>query len=289
MAARDRSARRRLRFRVLSDPRELRAAVELQIEVWGMDPKDTMPWSQLQLAGAYGGVVAGAFDGRNLVGFVYSFVAREEGETFLYSKMLGVRASHRGLGIGRTLKRLQRREALRKGLRRIQWTFDPLERASATLNAGYLGVRVRRYRTSFYGPGGIGSLHAGLDTDRLVADWRIADAGVVARQRRRTLPAPPDGAHLLLDLDPLEDRPIAARGRRRFPALVIVPPDIQATKRAAPARARAWQRSVRTALTGAFSAGGEITDLAHRDDERGSRVYYVITRSTRASGRGRRR
>lgn len=284
------SARRsdRVRVRALRSVRDLREAVDLQIEVWGMDPRDTMPWSQMLLSGRHGGIVLGAFDGACLVGFLYAFVGRDDatGEAFMYSKMLGVRATHRGLGIGRTLKRLQRRAAIRMGYRRVQWTFDPLERASAVLNVGYLGVVARRYVESFYGAGGIGRLHTGLATDRLVAEWYVGDAAVAARQRRRRLPTAPATSRVLVDVHPRTGRPVTgerARVRAGMPGLVAIPADVQRLKREAPRIARAWQRAYRQILGPALAAGAEVVDVARRPD--GGESYVLVhPRTTRKRG-----
>jgi predicted GNAT superfamily acetyltransferase len=75
-------------------------------------------------------------------------------------------------GTAEKLKLAQRDAARQQGIKRIEWTFDPLESKNAYLNIAKLGVIVRRYHVNYYGR--IESqLHAGLDTDRLVAEWWI--------------------------------------------------------------------------------------------------------------------
>ena len=54
--------------------------------------------------------------------------------------MLAVRASYRNRGLGAQLKREQRREALSRGIRHMEWTFDPLEIKNAYLNIHRLGA-----------------------------------------------------------------------------------------------------------------------------------------------------
>jgi GNAT superfamily N-acetyltransferase len=41
--------------------------------------------------------------------------------------MLAVREGYRNRGLGAQLKLEQRREALKRGIRHMEWTFDPLE------------------------------------------------------------------------------------------------------------------------------------------------------------------
>jgi predicted GNAT superfamily acetyltransferase len=86
--------------------------------------------------------------------------------------MLAVRPEFRNGGIGAQLKLEQRREALRRGIRHIEWTFDPLEIKNAFLNIHKLGAICRSYRANFYGVSS-SRLQGGLPTDRLLAEWQL--------------------------------------------------------------------------------------------------------------------
>jgi predicted GNAT superfamily acetyltransferase len=93
--------------------------------------------------------------------------------------MLAVREAYRNRGLGRQLKLEQRLEALSRGIRYMEWTFDPLEIKNAFLNIHRLGAIVRSYRVDFYGVSS-SRLQAGLPTDRLVAEWRLDSPRVLA-------------------------------------------------------------------------------------------------------------
>jgi predicted GNAT superfamily acetyltransferase len=86
--------------------------------------------------------------------------------------MLAVRDRYRDRGLGAQLKLEQRREALSRGIRRMEWTFDPLEIKNAHLNIHKLGAIVRSYFVNFYGVSS-SRLQGGLPTDRLVAEWYL--------------------------------------------------------------------------------------------------------------------
>jgi predicted GNAT superfamily acetyltransferase len=86
--------------------------------------------------------------------------------------MLAVKEGYRDRGIGSQLKWEQRREALARGIRRMEWTFDPLEIKNAYLNIHRLGAIVSSYRVDFYGVSS-SRLQGGLPTDRLLAEWRL--------------------------------------------------------------------------------------------------------------------
>src|ERR1019366_5678943 len=165
---------------------ELEACVQLQIETWGYDESDVIPRKTFLIAQSIGGQVMGAFDSEiadkpgsgpaeSMVGFVFSLPGLKTGEgaphAYLHSHMLAVREAYRNRGLGTQLKLAQRREALSRGIRYMEWTFDPLEIKNAFLNIHRLGATVRSYRADFYGVSS-SRLQAGLPTDRLVAEWR---------------------------------------------------------------------------------------------------------------------
>jgi predicted GNAT superfamily acetyltransferase len=277
----------RITCRSLKDIGHLREAVRLQQRVWGFAGDHAIPWSQMHVIARNGGVVLGAFSGEDLVGFLYSNPGWDGRRSYLYSKMLGVLPAYAGRGIGRMLKRRQRREALRLGYDRIVWTFDPLERGSALLNVGYLGVVSRHYLVNFYGSGGLGRLHAGLGTDRLLAEWWIRSPHAAARARRRAIPASRGERRAVTLVRHATDRdaPEVTRSPVSLPALVAMPSDIQWLKRRDLPLAEAWQRAIRRALRRAIAAGGVVADVVRRREASGLLDYYLITAEERSPAR----
>jgi predicted GNAT superfamily acetyltransferase len=86
--------------------------------------------------------------------------------------------SYQNRGVGKLLKLAQRNDALTRAINLIEWTFDPLQLRNAHFNLVRLGAVVRRYIPNFYGRTS-SPLHAGLPTDRLVAEWWIQSRRVV--------------------------------------------------------------------------------------------------------------
>ncbi len=76
----------------------------------------------------------------------------------------------------------QRTHALERGIRLIEWTFDPLESKNAYLNIVKLGAIVRRYYPNHYGET-TGVLQRGLDSDRVIAEWWIDRPPVRVEER----------------------------------------------------------------------------------------------------------
>ncbi|MGA2568898.1 MAG: GNAT family N-acetyltransferase [Terracidiphilus sp.] len=191
---------------------EMAECVQLQIETWGYDENDVIPRKTFVLAQKVGGQVIGAFDSdltagaagarpKTLVGFAMSLPAIKQTpngpQPYLHSHMLAVRPSHRSRGIGSQLKWEQRRDALSRGIRHIEWTFDPLAIPNAFLNIHKLGAISRTYLVDFYGVSS-SRLQGGLPTDRLLAEWELDSPRVEAVIARRPAAAHRIGERILV-------------------------------------------------------------------------------------------
>jgi predicted GNAT superfamily acetyltransferase len=157
-------------IRPVTELAELEKCVELQKETWGLADIDVLPVRLFVTSSRIGGLVLGAFDDDRLVGFVSSTPGVRDGKPYWYSQMLAVLKEHRDSGLGSKLKLAQRDHALRRGVHRIEWTFDPLESKNAYLNIVKLGVIVRSYYVDLYGAT-FSQLQEGLESDRLIAEW----------------------------------------------------------------------------------------------------------------------
>ena len=149
---------------------ELEACVQLQIETWGYDESDIIPRKAFLVGQKIGGQVIGAFD-TDLPG---AGAERHTGVDGWIRHVFAGREDRRNsadgnhsptstptclpyviaiviAGLGAQLKLEQRREALSRGIRLMEWTFDPLEIKNAHLNIHKLGAVVRSYLVNFYG------------------------------------------------------------------------------------------------------------------------------------------
>lgn len=160
-------------IREIAEHDELEAAVNLQRLIWGFEDVDLLPLRLFVVATKIGGHVLGAFEGERMIGFSLAIPGlKPGGVVYWHSHMMGVLPDYRNQGIGRQLKLRQREDALARGIRLIEWTFDPLELKNAYLNIEKLGVIVRRYVLNQYG-NTTSPLHGGLPTDRCVAEWYL--------------------------------------------------------------------------------------------------------------------
>jgi predicted GNAT superfamily acetyltransferase len=126
-----------------------------------------------------GGWTLGAFVNGRLVGFVHHLAAVRGNEIFGYSHMMAVEPSYQNKGVGTRLKWSQRERAIREGRSFIKWTWDPMQARNAHFNLNRLGVTVSSYAANFYGtdyatsPALTNAGPAGIDSDRLFAEWQL--------------------------------------------------------------------------------------------------------------------
>lgn len=157
---------------------EFEQMVELEIRVWKFVERDVVPSQMYVVASKIGGQVLGAFVDDKMAGFVLAYPGIRDCTPYLHSHMAAVLPEFRDLGIRRRLKLAQREDALARGISLVEWTFDPLQTKNAHFNICRLGATVRRYLTDVYGSTS-SPLHAGLPTDRLVAEWHLESPRVV--------------------------------------------------------------------------------------------------------------
>lgn len=189
-----------------------------------------------------------------LVGFAMSLpgvkTTPDEPLPYLHSHMLAVRPSHRNRRVGAQLKWEQRRDALARGIRRMEWTFDPLEIKNAFLNIHRLRAVACRYLVDFYGVSS-SRLQGGLPTDRLLAEWDLDSQRVEDRL-----------THHPAAVSDIEER-------------ILVPASIDQWKvnQADRGKALAAQLEIRKSFQHAFSRGLVVLEFSR--DAEGNGIYEL--------------
>ncbi len=246
-------------------PGEFEACVQLQQATWGEGYHDCVPASLLKVSRRVGGIVAGAFDGDRMIGFVFGLTGpADAGRMVHWSHMLAVRDAYRDRGVGRALKMFQR-EALRgTGVDTIAWTFDPLVARNAHLNLNRLGASVTEYVPDMYAETGSG-LHA-FGTDRIVVSWPV----VPSSSRERRAVSGPTAETPVANAAPgmtAGEWPRAAERIR-----IEVPADIEAIARDDLATARAWRESTKRAFLEAARRGFVVSGFVRNE----AGCFYVL-------------
>jgi len=236
-----------IEFRQLFSLPDLEEVLHLQQTIWSFADIELLPLRFLVVVTRIGGHVFGAYDGRAMIGFCFAIPGiKSGGVMYLHSHMLGVLPSYRNEGVGRRLKLMQREEALNRGIRLIEWTFDPLELKNAFLNVEKLGAIVRRYTENSYGVTA-SPLHGGLPTDRCTAEWWLDSPRVEAALNGREL------AHEAVEHGAAER--------------VAYPAEIAEIRQSDPARAREIQKSNGLKFREAFARGLAVTRFVRGANE----------------------
>lgn len=228
------------------------SCVAMEKRIWQTDDIELVPSAVIRVVAKTGGQVIGAFEDHRMIGFTFALPAfRTVGDRllpFLHSHMTAVLPEYQNHGIGRRLKLFQRQEALARGIRLIEWTFDPFELRNAYFNVNRLGAVMRRYIPNFYGIT-TSPLHSGIPTDRLVAEWHLDSPRVRAAAEGKRAPAP------------------AADAVR-----ITLPSDIGERTHRDPGEAIAIQESIRADFQRHFDSGLAVTGI----ETAGHETHYVL-------------
>jgi chorismate synthase len=158
---------------------DLVAVEELQMEVWGMPERSVVPTNLLAIVGDTGGDIIVAKNNREIpVGFVFT-VGTVKNTLILH--MIGVHPDFRlHKDLGWNLSVLQGLLALRKGISKIAWTFDPLRGSNARLNLEKLGGVATKYTVNKYGIER-NQLYGEVPTDRFTIEWDLRNPRTIQR------------------------------------------------------------------------------------------------------------
>lgn len=233
---------------------EMHEVEQLQREIWGVSELDVLPALVLRPQKEVGATLIGAFAGGRMVGFVFGFPGILNGETIIHSDMLGVISEYRSQNVGYLLKLAQRSAALKLGVKRITWTFDPLQSRNAHLNFSKLGVIADRYLINYYGETSSFLHRAG--TDRLWVSWLLDKDRVASQIDLHQIPA-------LIRVSETGEPVVNTDNTDTRQLIIEIPGE---------PNPELWREPTRAAFTGALNAGYIIKD------------FYVVERNAQKIG-----
>lgn len=238
---------------------EMHEVEELQREIWGVSDLDILPALALRPQKEVGAILMGAFTEGRMIGFVFGFPGILNGETIIHSDMLGVSSAYRSQNLGYLLKCAQREAALALGVKRITWTFDPLQSRNAHLNFGKLGVIADRYLVNYYGETSSFLHRAG--TDRLWVSWLLESDRVASKLEQKSPSKAPDLPALIRVGENGEPVVNDADGHE---LLIEIPGE---------PNPEVWREPTRAAFTRALDSGYVVSDFFVTDRKTG--VYLL--------------
>ena len=264
-----------MEIRPLHSLEEFQRCVEIQKEVWGFDdPYDIVPLPLLVVSERNDGIVLGAFEKNEMIGFVYSLPGTHQNQKVQWSHMLAVVSSLRNTDIGYKLKIAQYQAAQELGYDVIEWTYDPLESKNAYFNLHKLGCVAQEYEINIYGITS-SPLHSGTPTDRLIASWPIPPL-------RKELPdfkTVPSG-HPVITVTHFEDGALmiddVQLDRNEQYLFLEIPYDMQHLKSVSAEAPLQWRLKTRDAFVHYLGTGYVVYSFLNFREETPRRSFYVL-------------
>jgi predicted GNAT superfamily acetyltransferase len=273
----------------LNSIEEMQAVVELQRKIWGYGSSGTdapYPARALMALSASGGLVSMVCVENEPAGFALAWLGRlpETRELYLHSQLLGVVSKYQGRGFGVQLKHHQKEFALKEGIGRIGWTYDPLRASTAYFNLHKLGAVSRHYFQDYYGEMK-NQLSLGKTSDRLWADWHI-NSEEVARSSESEDAAEVRAAGKSIIISRIGDDDSSAHkvpvevelGYSSEHLLVEIPADFDQLLLQDQRAAEVWREAIQNALRHYLSAGYVADDFLFTSDGPVPSAYYRLTR-----------
>jgi predicted GNAT superfamily acetyltransferase len=227
--------------------------IELQRKVWNIGDLEITPSRIYVISQNAGGFLLGAFTPENrLIGFLHTFPAFGEDRSLIYySHMMAVEPELQNIGLGRELKLRQCQHAIENNIQQIIWTFDPLRSRNAYFNINKLGCIVRRYKVNFYGADNGSIFDAGIESDRLMAEWWVNSRHANAALNNKPLKIPTDAP------------------------FIEVPVEYTTVRSRSLAEAQEWRLRVREQFQYLFKHGLVCTGFERGNGEQMSRYYFT--------------
>jgi chorismate synthase len=270
-------------FRNLAD---YKVCEDMQREVWHSQDIDVVPVPLLLAVGRNGGIILGAYNNLgDLIGFVFSFMGSLGGEVIQHSHMLAVRAAYRNFDVGFKLKQAQRKEALKRKIKLITSSFDPMQPTNAYFVLGKLGAQANVYEENYYGESS-SLLERGLPTDRILTQWDL-DSNAVARRLetgpprhdfRKEVKQQPIINHLVEIAPGLMNSSSAKLNCTAEQFLFEVPYNLPEIKNRDLGVALEWQGKMRQVFRHYFRKDYAATDFWVSAQEAHLRAFYVLTK-----------
>jgi predicted GNAT superfamily acetyltransferase len=231
-----------------------------------------------------GGLTLGLWQGDQAVGVSYAIAVIDDSGYSLYSDGLGVLPQHRARGQAYAVKLAQREHALRRGCRRITWSFSALRSVNAHLYLTRLGAIGSKYVVDYRGAlDSDWQTEGGVPLDEFFVEWKLDSQRVQSRLAGQAPALDLDSVPVLnscegtaprLTLKEIGELPQADR------LAVEVAPDYQWLVDHEPALAHEWRSRTRPLFLDLFERGYLLAECLH--DPFSDRAHYVFEKASRS-------
>jgi predicted GNAT superfamily acetyltransferase len=253
-----------LEIRALTPEDDFKGVEHIQRAAWRFEDLAIIPEHMFKVVVQFGcGFAGAAYHQDRMVGFVLAFQTGDK--EVHHSDMVAVdpewQSGNRGVSVGFLLKLLHREEAMKRGVKTIHWTFDPLMSKNANLNVRKLGAGFARYLPDFYGSSVAEGLYEGISTDRMLVSWKLDDY------------PPKKGRTEGIDQVPLVQTPEEIEGGR---VRVEIPYDLNDLKASDLEAAKAFRSRTASLFAALLARGYQVRGFKARPEEK--RSFYLFER-----------
>ncbi|MFC1732105.1 hypothetical protein ACFL6I_17505 [candidate division KSB1 bacterium] len=277
-----------IRIQNLGTIQEYQDFVEMEKFIWRLpDYGDCIPVHILKAVQEIGGLVLGAYENTTMVGMLMIMPAYSLEDGFHHhSHILGVHPKWVYNKVGYLLKKTHYEIAVTRGIKKVTWTYDPLQGPNGNLNIAKLGATVSTYHINYYGEiMGESELISGLPTDRFWVEWSVDSERVRSRIRGT---AAKNKEQILSHMEPVNsvkysrDNCQVITGYRTDlksqKILVEIPYDFQSLFDSDKETAMEWRLKTRDMFEMYFKSGYTVTEFLQ--DKSGPRIrnYYLMER-----------
>lgn len=272
-------------IRPLSTMKDMQECVQLQVRVWGLKPEDAVPDHFLKTIPIIGGIIIGAFDNDQLIGFFFAVprLMPENKTSQYHAHMMGVDPHVRHKGVGFELFKYGAAE-LRTNADRydvapiVSWTYDPWLGANAHLYLHKAGAVATSYFPNMYGEQE-NELYAGLRTDRFEVTWCPFDQDVISKMAGTTeiYSLTPQQEVNQLQIENSIPRVSKVKLGLTSEILAIrIPRDFTALKQLDMTVASEWQEEIGAAFEHYFGQGYEAIDFVQDHEAPTASSLYIL-------------
>jgi len=172
-------------IREVSETQELNEIVDLQTKIWWFDYKEAVPSHYLKATNKIWWIVLWIFDKKNtIIWFCFTSIGIDNDWPYHYLHMIWVDPSMRWENIWFELLKQHYEISKKRNIKKITWTYDPLEPMNANLYIRKIWWIVDSpYLEDEYGKN-IKWLNSEIPSDRFLISWNLANENVYKKLKK---------------------------------------------------------------------------------------------------------
>lgn len=244
--------------------------LDLQEKIWHLSDKDKIsPITLRALAMEYPlmGISLGAYHQSTMVGFVICLPTREPNTIF--GLIMGILPEYEGKYIGDKLNNKILEFCQRKGITKICWTFEPLEKNLAQFYIEKYGAIVVKYKEDYYYVED--EINKGLPIDRFIADCNPLSSRVTERIQKKARKE-----LSMADIKKNYQIATSSYAPEKGPVLVEIPSNFQKLKKENPENALAYRLNTRKLFNEYINSKGYYISDFYSAIENGQKRYFYL-------------